>query len=416
MSSIKMSSNKRKISKNQQKRARLKQRKLETQSETVPDKKSIVETHDKNDLYNEDEEYRRQEESNLDEGLHVDVDDPAFAAYKSVIEHFQTADDEDENYYDEYDKADIYYSDDDNIQDEEEEAATLQHVMSKKKLRKLNKISIAQLKATAPRPDVVEWVDSDATDPLFLVRIKGSKNVVPVPAHWSFKREYLSSKRGIEKPPFELPDFIKYTGIMDMRDNTKEDESTLKQRTRERVQPKMGRLDIDYQKLHDAFFKFQTKPKLTGFGEVYYEGKEFESDATDRRPGVLSDELQQALEMPPGAPPPWLLNMQRFGPPPSYPGLRVPGLNAPIPSGAQWGFQPGGWGKPPVDETTNRPLYGDVFGVLEAAQDTNGQENENVDRTYWGELLTEEEEEDDDEEEEDEEGRAEGIDEAQEEE
>ncbi|KAJ1502518.1 hypothetical protein HMI56_002644 [Coelomomyces lativittatus] len=66
--------------------------------------------------------------------------------------------------------------------------------------------------------------------------------------------------------------------------------------------------------------------------------------------------------MPPLAPPPWLINMQRFGPPPSYPGLKIPGLNAPIPHEAQWGFHPGGWGKPPVDEY-GRPLYGDVFGT-----------------------------------------------------
>ena len=35
---------------------------------------------------------------------------------------------------------------------------------------------------------------------------------------------------------------------------------------------------------------------------------------------------------------------------------------------AQWGFHPGGWGKPPLDEY-NRPLYGDVFGVLPKAGD-----------------------------------------------
>ena len=35
---------------------------------------------------------------------------------------------------------------------------------------------------------------------------------------------------------------------------------------------------------------------------------------------------------------------------------------------AQWGFHPGGWGKPPLDEY-NRPLYGDVFGVLPKATD-----------------------------------------------
>lgn len=38
----------------------------------------------------------------------------------------------------------------------------------------------------------------------------------------------------------------------------------------------MGKLDIDYQVLHDAFFKYQTKPNLTGLGELYYEGKEFD--------------------------------------------------------------------------------------------------------------------------------------------
>ena len=37
---------------------------------------------------------------------------------------------------------------------------------------------------------------------------------------------------------------------------------------------------------------------------------------------------------------------------------------------AQWGFHPGGWGKPPLDEY-NRPLYGDVFGVLPKVTDIN---------------------------------------------
>ena len=46
--------------------------------------------------------------------------------------------------------------------------------------------------------------------------------------------------------------------------------------------------------------------------------------------------------MPENAPPPWLLNMQRYGPPPSYPNLKIPGLNAPIPEGARYGFHPGG--------------------------------------------------------------------------
>ena len=48
--------------------------------------------------------------------------------------------------------------------------------------------------------------------------------------------------------------------------------------------------------------------------------------------------------------------------------LQIPGLNAPIPPGAQFGYQPGGWGKPPVDEEGN-PLYGDVFGLTMEPED-----------------------------------------------
>ena len=57
-----------------------------------------------------------------------------------------------------------------------------------------------------------------------------------------------------------------------------------------------------------------------------------------------------------------LIAMQRYGPPPSYPNLKIPGLNAHIPPGCSFGYHAGGWGKPPVDER-GRPLYGDVFGV-----------------------------------------------------
>ena len=63
------------------------------------------------------------------------------------------------------------------------------------------------------------------------------------------------------------------TGVMEMRQavEEKEDAKSLKQKTRERVRPKMGKLTIDYQKLHDAFFKWQTKPKMSIHGDLYYE-------------------------------------------------------------------------------------------------------------------------------------------------
>ena len=76
---------------------------------------------------------------------------------------------------------------------------------------------MAELKQLVTRPDVVEMHDVTAKDPGLLVHLKSIRNTVPVPRHWCFKRKYLQGKRGIEKPPFDLPEFIKKTGIMEMR-------------------------------------------------------------------------------------------------------------------------------------------------------------------------------------------------------
>ena len=143
--------------------------------------------------------------------------------------------------------------------------------LSKKKARKMNRLTVAELKQLVKKPEVVEWTDVTAADPRLLLHLKSYRNTVPIPAHWSAKRDYLQGKRGIEKPPFQLPSYIADTGIATMRDAVKEKEAnmTLKAKTRERVQPKMGKVDIDYQKLHDAFFKFMTKPNVTSFGEMY---------------------------------------------------------------------------------------------------------------------------------------------------
>lgn len=288
--------------------------------------------------------------------------------------------------------------------------------LSKKKLRRMNRFTVAELKQLVSRPDVVEMHDVTAQDPKLLVHLKGTRNSVPVPRHWCFKRKYLQGKRGIEKPPFQLPEFIKRTGIQEMREalQEKEEQKTMKSKMREKVRPKMGKIDIDYQKLHDAFFKWQSKPKLTIHGDLYYEGKEFETRLKEKKPGDLSDELRITLGMPVGpnshkVPPPWLIAMQRYGPPPSYPNLKIPGLNSPIPESCSFGYHAGGWGKPPVDEM-GKPLYGDVFGT-NASDFQSKNEEEDIDRAPWGELelsddesSSEEEEEESDEDKPDETG------------
>lgn len=140
---------------------------------------------------------------------------------------------------------------------------------------------------------------------------------------------------------------------------------------------------------------------MTIHGDLYYEGKEFETRLKEKKPGDLSEELRTALGMPIGPnchkiPPPWLIAQQRcvfiqlsitifkssslmcflpsfrYGPPPSYPNLKIPGLNAPIPEGTSFGYHAGGWGKPPVDEK-GKPLYGDVFGTSSLDADVSRQ-------------------------------------------
>lgn len=300
--------------------------------------------------------------------------------------------------------------DDDDDPDDDDKVEEEKPKLSKRKLKKLSRMTVAELKQKVNRPELVEMHDVTAKDPVLLLHLKASRNTVPVPRHWCFKRKYLQGKRGIEKPAFELPDFIKRTGIMEMRQalQEKEDQKTMKAKMRERVRPKLGKIDIDYQKLHDAFFKWQTKPKMTIHGDLYYEGKEFETRLKEKKPGDLSEDLRTALGMPTGpnankCPPPWLIAMQRYGPPPSYPNLKIPGLNAPIPDDCTFGYHAGGWGKPPVDET-GRPLYGDVFGTQVSENQMHIQEEE-IDHTLWGELESEssEESEEEDEEEEDEE-------------
>ncbi|KAB8292233.1 hypothetical protein EYC80_007975 [Monilinia laxa] len=405
------------MTKNQMRRAKKKEQKKAAQVTPTPEadapkdsEPEVNSTEPTETTMPIEEEPKKVDEDLLESdiaGFDISEDDPNFAMFKDIMDRFgaTTEDDQAAKAADVGDKGEVFFDDDDEIPDEDEEADK-EPKLSKKKRKERDKLSVAELKALVKKPELVDWTDTSASDPRLLVHIKSYRNVVPVPNHWSLKREYLSSKRGVEKPPFALPKFIQETGIAEMRDAVleKQDGASLKQKQRERVQPKMGKLDIDYQKLYEAFFRFQTKPELTRYGEVYYEGKEYETNLRHLRPGELSDDLKDALNIPPGAPPPWLINQQRFGPPPSYPSLKIPGLNAPPPPGGAWGFHPGGYGKPPVDEF-NRPLYGgDIFGVLQPQ--VNNQAGEPIERTLWGELQApeEESEEEESDEEEEEEG------------
>lgn len=223
-------------------------------------------------------------------------------------------------------------SDSSSSEDSENEADS-DKPLSRRQQRLKSKISIADLKSTSEKPEAVAWYDADAPDPYLVVQLKTRVNAVDVPGHWLQKKEYLSMRRGVERPPFKLPKFIEDTGIAEMRNY---DPESLKKSQRERVQPKMGKLDIDYQKLHDAFFKHQTRPRLLGFGELYYEGREktdqYKEKVEKVCPGIISKRLRTAIGLPEDdvtIVPPWVKLMSLIGKPPAYATCIIPGVDEP---------------------------------------------------------------------------------------
>jgi splicing factor 3B subunit 2 len=350
--------------------------------------------------------------------------------------------------------------------------------LSNRQKKERRRLTITEFKQLVERPDLVEEHDRNASDPRLLIFLKMQRNTIQVPRHWSRKRKYLQGKRGYEKPPFTLPAFIKNTGITAIRDEQLRiySEKTRKQKQRSTRGGARGKMAINYQTLHDAFFIHQTKPPLTLFGDVYHEQKEREIKYRAFKPGRLTDRLKKALGIPatwrviaPGGlpvfdqeddekpregqilaqgteltwdetaeendswikivrpvngwiqikddqkvyakqvdhncPTPWLIAQQRFGPPPAYPDLKIPGLNAPIPPGHEYGYGEGQWGKPPIGRD-GQPLYGNPFGMY-FERDYNSMQP----RAHWGDLedISDDDSSDDEDETSDEEELPDGV-------
>ncbi|EDO17894.1 hypothetical protein Kpol_1010p8 [Vanderwaltozyma polyspora DSM 70294] len=269
-------------------------------------------------------------------------------------------------------------NEEDNVKDEFEAD------ISKRKIRKLSKPTLAGLKTSVPYPQVIEWYDCDALNPYFLASIKSSKNIVPVPDHWQTKKEYLSGRSMLGKKPFELPELIKQTGIEEMRNTLpgkQETDESLKELSRARMQPKLGSLDLDYKKLHDVFFKLGAdwKPELLlGFGDLYYERRNLQNEEQwknlkkSKEPGLISDELRKALNIQEGQLPPWCIKMNKIGLPPNYPNFKIAGINWDITN-----FKNNRYGS--IAKTAHskrlKKRRSNVFGALFSAK---GSESENI--------------------------------------
>ena len=96
--------------------------------------------------------------------------------------------------------------------DEEEEDDAPEKRLSRKQRKAMSRMTVAELKQVVARPEAVEAHDVTASDPRLLVFLKSYRNTVPVPRHWCHKRKFLQGKRGVEKKPFQLPEYIAQTG------------------------------------------------------------------------------------------------------------------------------------------------------------------------------------------------------------
>ncbi len=184
---------------------------------------------------------------------------------------------------------------------------------------------------------LVEFHDCDARDPIFTVLVKGVRNTVPVPRHWESKSRFLKRQTDRESGDYVVPGFIRETGVAAIRLNPEK---------ASKVFAEALQLAFKFPNPDDA-----NKTKLTRLGDVFHEGKDTRSLRYDFVPGAMSARLKKALGMKEDSsvpqPPPWLIAFQQMGRlPPSYPNSKIPGLNAPLPEGAQWGMSVGQWGEP----------------------------------------------------------------------
>jgi len=75
--------------------------------------------------------------------------------------------------------------------------------MSKRKLKKLTRLSVAELKQLVNRPDVVEMHDVTARDPKLLVQLKAHRNTVQVNGFELQFTRYINKYVGAEALVFQ---------------------------------------------------------------------------------------------------------------------------------------------------------------------------------------------------------------------
>jgi splicing factor 3B subunit 2 len=196
----------------------------------------------------------------------------------------------------------------DNNESEGEEEVPEEISITHGEMRRFGRPTITVLNLIARRAVFIESHDTNIPGRFFFAEHKNVRNNIPVPSHWSQKRHNLNFKKGSETPRYRLPKYLETSGISQMRAALQEidDKKWLWHKFRDRTQGKSNDFEVSQKLLYDAFYRNQTKPSLTRFGDVYFEGKEFMPNKRLIRPGKLSNKLMEALWISERDPPPWL--------------------------------------------------------------------------------------------------------------
>nr|BAS01671.1 splicing factor 3bA [Lotharella vacuolata] len=166
-------------------------------------------------------------------------------------------------------------------------------INKKKKIKIKMENKFILLKKIANRPDKIGIHDTRSKFCFSLVNIKDMQKSIDVPILWKTKKKFLIGNKGNENSNI----FLKY--YVNINSKIKKGFKNFK----------------NILELIDKEVVFKTYLK---FGEYFYEGKNLEKNLEKYRPGVLSENLREALGISTYSNPPWILNFKKFGLPPSY--------------------------------------------------------------------------------------------------
>lgn len=213
----------------------------------------------------------------------------------------------------------------------------------KERKRYGRKIALEQLKKIVPDSNLLEEEDIKCDDVVYYNKIKKIYGSVNVLKRWKYRSLF---PRNFKKSEYQLPSNVSKTGLDILRYNLIKftEEKSERERFVDRLFPKIGKSVVNPEKLYDCFFKEQSFIPLLRYGDIF--DFSWEDEKRTCVPGMISQELKEALGMSENSPPPWLFKMQKMGIPPSYSDMKFPGVNSEIPPGCKYGYETMGWGKP----------------------------------------------------------------------